>query len=99
VTKNLFHGIFRRKMAENYLNSVHDRLEDLDQVLANENFQAVRAAHFQLAVEAMMRLGRADLLREFEKARDEAILEARSVKPLRNYAVRNARLRGEKPAG
>jgi hypothetical protein len=81
--KSIFSGIFRSKMAERNLNELHEHIEKLDRVFAKENYLAVQAGYYQLAVEAALRIKRPDLLKEFETERDRAILGARSAKPLR----------------
>lgn len=88
LPKTLFSGLFRRKMSERSLNEIHDQLTKLDNWLAKENFLAVTAAYYQLAVEAAVRIKRPDLIREFETERDRAILAARSAKPLRQRKTR-----------
>jgi len=86
--KGLFSGLFRTRMAERSLNDLQAQLAKLDDTLAKENFLAVTAAHYQLAVEAALRIKRPDLIREFEQERDKAILAARSAKPLRKRTPR-----------
>lgn len=81
----MFSGIFRRKLAERYLNDLKAPLDRLDKVLARENYLAVTAAYYQLAVEAAKRIKRADLVREFEKERDQAILASRETPKLKVY--------------
>lgn len=85
VKSTLFSGIFRRKLAERYLNDIKVPLAKLDHVLAKENYLAVTAAYYQIAVEAAVRIKRPDLVREFEKERDSAILAARETRPLKVY--------------
>lgn len=81
----LFSGIFRRKLAERYLNDLKEPLARLDKVLAKENHLAVVAAYYQLAVEAAVRIRRTDLVKEFEQERDRAILECRQAPKLKVY--------------
>lgn len=81
----LFSGIFRRKLAERYLNDLKEPLARLDKVLAKENHLAVVAAYYQLAVEAAVRIRRSDLVKEFERERDQAILECRETPKLKVY--------------
>ena len=77
TVKNLFSGLFRTKMAERELNAIHENLVKLEKILSRENYAAVQAGYFQLAVEAALRIKRPDLLAEFEKERDRYILLAR----------------------
>lgn len=79
LSKGLFAGLFRRKLTERFLNQLHDEILKLDGFLAKENYTAVTAAYYQLAVEAAVRIKRPDLIKEFEAQRDQAILEARSA--------------------
>lgn len=88
----MFSGIFRRKLAERYLNDLKAPLAKLDKVLAKENHLAVVAAYYQLAVEAAVRIRRSDLVKEFERERDQAILECRETPKLKVYA-KGSRLR------
>lgn len=83
VSKTLFAGLFRRKLTERFLNQMHDEILKLDTYLAKENYTAVTAAYYQLAVEAAVRIKRPDLIKEFEAQRDQAILDARSAPRLR----------------
>ena len=81
--KNLFSNLFKSRMAERTVNQVHDAIVKLDQVVARERYAATQAAYYQLAVEAVLRIKRPDLLAEFEKERDSFIMQARTAKPLR----------------
>lgn len=81
----LFSGLFQRKLAERYLEDFNLYIARLDKVMARENFLAVTAAYLQVAVEVALRMRRPDLVKDFEKERDEAILAARQSQKLKHY--------------
>ena len=85
---NPFAGLFRTKQTEKRMGELTETMARLDQSLARENYLGVKAVHFQMAVDAMLRIGRPDLKAEFEQARDDAIRQLRSTPPLRKRSTK-----------
>lgn len=90
----LFEGIFRSKIAERMMADVQSAsLSRLNEVLAREQYLAATAAWFHVAYEVAKRIHRADLVAQFERARNDAIEEARLSRPMRVHTKKRTRQR------
>lgn len=91
-----FEGLFRTKRTAQRLSDLEKAFEALDEYAAREHHQAVRAIHYQLAIEIAERMDRPDLVQEFTEKRDEAIMKLRQTPRLRRKSDWEFRGKGKR---